>query len=207
MKTNLSKREQSNVSHSPQVFYKYRSLAKDTNDFKRFVDIILNQRLYAAKYEGLNDPMEGVYYCRQRHSEMNKLIRTQLNTEIKICSLSEIKDDIPMWSHYADGHRGVILGVVIDQHKYDIRKIKYDGITFVRSWIHIRNTVEEILSHKAKCWAYEKEWRVFTFSDYIDVEIKEIILGSQMEPDDKTLVKEIVKTINPKIKVIEKPCY
>jgi len=63
MKTNLSKREQSNVSHSPQVFYKYRSL-EGINDFKRFVEIILKKQLHAAKYQELNDPMEGIYIQR-----------------------------------------------------------------------------------------------------------------------------------------------
>jgi len=205
MKTNLSKRKQSNVFNPPQVLYKYRSLARDTNDFKRFVEIILKKRLYAAKYEELNDPMEGVYYCRQRRNEMNKLIRTKLNTGKRICSLSKTRNNLLMWSHYADGHKGVILGVVIDQHKYDIRKIKYDGKKFASNKNYVSNKAEEILSHKADCWEYEKEWRVFAFNDYIDVEIKEIILGSQMKPDDKTLVKEIVKRINPQINVIEKP--
>ena len=37
--------------------YKYR----DLKDFRFFIDIILNNRLYAAAYTNLNDPMEGYY--------------------------------------------------------------------------------------------------------------------------------------------------
>ena len=38
-------------------FYKYRSLS----NLKRFIDILINNRLYAAKYIELNDPMEGFF--------------------------------------------------------------------------------------------------------------------------------------------------
>lgn len=37
--------------------YKYRSL----KDMKRFIDILMNRRLYASKYLDLNDPMEGFF--------------------------------------------------------------------------------------------------------------------------------------------------
>lgn len=39
------------------LLYKYRSI----ENFQFFVDIILNKRLYAARYLDLNDPMEGHY--------------------------------------------------------------------------------------------------------------------------------------------------
>lgn len=40
-----------------EYFYKYRSLA----NMKRFIDILMNRRLYACKYLDLNDPMEGFF--------------------------------------------------------------------------------------------------------------------------------------------------
>ncbi len=39
------------------MFYKYRGI----KEFRYFVDIILNKRLFAAPYFDLNDPMEGHY--------------------------------------------------------------------------------------------------------------------------------------------------
>lgn len=38
-------------------YYKFRSL----ENIKRFLDILINERLYAARYDKLNDPMEGSY--------------------------------------------------------------------------------------------------------------------------------------------------
>ena len=40
-----------------EYLYKYRSLA----NMKRFIDILMNRRLYASKYLELNDPMEGFF--------------------------------------------------------------------------------------------------------------------------------------------------
>lgn len=37
-----------------QYRYKYRSL----DNFRNFIDILVNKRLYGAKYDSLNDPFE-----------------------------------------------------------------------------------------------------------------------------------------------------
>lgn len=44
-------------------FYKFRSLQNP----QRFIDIIVNKRLYAAEVEKLNDPMEGVFTDDANH--------------------------------------------------------------------------------------------------------------------------------------------
>lgn len=61
--------------HQSNTLYKYRSL----DNFKFFIDIILNNRLYAAKYKDLNDPMEGQYYYQ--NGELNKTIRDRIRKE------------------------------------------------------------------------------------------------------------------------------
>ena len=38
-----------------QYRYKYRSL----DNFRNFIDILVNKRLYGAKYDSLNDPFGG----------------------------------------------------------------------------------------------------------------------------------------------------
>ena len=100
------------------ILYKYKSL----QNFKFFVDIILKKRLYASKYKDLNDPMEGQYYYREGElrREIKEKILSQKN-EYRICSLSRINNNELMWSHYADGQRGVAVGVKIDDTKYTVR--------------------------------------------------------------------------------------
>ena len=67
--------------------FKYRSLA----DLKRFLDIIVNKRLYGATYLSLNDPMEGQFDFdlseKFPHPALQQLFDDRAKT--RICSLSK----------------------------------------------------------------------------------------------------------------------
>ena len=47
-------------------YFKYKSL----DNLKHFLDIIANNRLYAAKYNELNDPMEGSYLTNEKNKNI-----------------------------------------------------------------------------------------------------------------------------------------
>ena len=65
-------------------YFKFRSL----QDLRRFVDIILNKRLFASRYNELNDPMEGVYLTDPRNREVIRLLKTE-KYRTRVCSLSK----------------------------------------------------------------------------------------------------------------------
>lgn len=91
-----------------EILYKYRSIS----NFKNFVDIIVNNRLYAANFESLNDPMEGHYFYDK--STLDEKTRKEIydkKSGLKICSLSKNSNNYLLWSHYAEGYRGVSIGV------------------------------------------------------------------------------------------------
>lgn len=184
-----------------EILYKYRSL----DNFKNFVDIILKNRLFAAQYKDLNDPMEGQYYYHQ--GELNKTIRDKILEEkgtLRILSLSRINNNQLMWSHYADGHKGVVIGVRIDNTKYDVQPIEYDGIVTITDSDYNGQTAREILRHKHEVWSYEQEVRVFQRDKFfIDVEIDEIILGQRVSTQNVGLIRELLKKINPEIRLIK----
>ena len=53
-------------TNKDQVLYKYRAFTS----FENVVDIIVNQRLYAASFKNMNDPMEGCYgYSAEEYDE------------------------------------------------------------------------------------------------------------------------------------------
>ena len=185
------------------MLYKYRGI----NGFRYFVDIVLKKRLYAAPYFDLNDPMEGHYLYNKGEldSDVRDLIKDQ-KEKLRICSLSKDPNNELMWSHYAEGHRGVAIGVEIDDSKHKIEPVIYDGLPQI-GLLNIHNsTAKEILSHKLEVWKYEKEVRVFTNKiQHIDVTIKEILLGRSMNTKDIGFIKNLVKTINPEIDVKRVP--
>ncbi len=86
-----------------------------------------------------------------RTGELNKRVLSKLKGEkdnLYLCSLSRKCDNELMWSHYAEGHRGVAIGVLIDRDKYDVRPIQYTGPAYVQNENLADDTPIEILSHK-----------------------------------------------------------
>ena len=186
------------------TLYKYRSI----DEFKYFIEIILNNQLFAAPYFSLNDPMEGMYFYRPEVIPESFVRRIkEKKRKIGICSLSRTSKNALMWAHYANGHKGVVIGVEVDREKYDVREVKYVGPSYVRE-AHIDGdleTAKEILSHKYEAWEYEEEERIFVTgqSSYADVKVTEVIIGSRMDPNDKKLVKAVVSKLNPDIRISE----
>jgi hypothetical protein len=109
-----------------------------------------------------------------------------------------------MWSHYSEGHRGVAIGLTVDNSKYDVRPIQYTGIHYLNGGQIEQDTPREILSHKLNVWSYEEEERVFvTDKFYVDIEVKELITGRAMSNQDYSFIKEVVEKVNPSIKIIK----
>jgi hypothetical protein len=183
------------------LLYKYRSL----DNFKNFVDILLKNRLYAARYKDLNDPMEGQYYYQSgtlSQSVRNKIL--QEKGELRICSLSRVNNNELMWSHYTNGQRGVAIGVEIDRNKYSVRPIQYNGIASIRQQDFSDQTAMEILGHKLEVWSYEQEERAFIRDKhFIDVKVKTIITGRAMSPQDFGFIRDLINHINPNIEIIK----
>jgi hypothetical protein len=183
-----------------EKLYKYRSL----ENFKNFVDIILKNRLYAAKYKDLNDPMEGQYYYST--GELNRDIKNKLleeKGELRLCSLSKVNNNELMWSHYTNGQRGVALGLKIDNSIYTVKEIDYNGLAYIRNDNFDDKTAIEILSHKLNVWNYEEEVRVFIRNNhFIDILVEDIIIGRAMSNSDFSLIRELVEKINPNINII-----
>jgi hypothetical protein len=184
-----------------KILYKYRGV----QNFRFFIDIIMKNRLYAAKYVDLNDPMEGQYYYNKGDLDKSMLRKISSDKgELRLCSLSRKNNNELMWSHYSEGHRGVAIGLTVDNSKYDVRPIQYTGIHYLNGGQIEQDTPREILSHKLNVWSYEEEERVFvTDKFYVDIEVKELITGRAMSNQDYSFIKEVVEKVNPSIKIIK----
>ncbi|MGF1693973.1 DUF2971 domain-containing protein [Photobacterium kagoshimensis] len=185
------------------MLYKYRGIS----DLKFLVDIFLNNRLYAAKYTDMNDPMEGVYRYKSDYVTRDLIEEIRIEKRnIGICSLSEDSSNDLMWAHYAEGHKGVAIGVRIKGGN-EIRNIKYEGLSKLTSTKYHDGyeSALNILTHKLEAWDYEQEVRVFTRGeDFVDVEVCEVILGCKMDKNDKVFFKNLISKINPDIRIKSK---
>jgi hypothetical protein len=189
-----------------QILYKYRSL----NNWKFALDILLNSRLYAAPFETLNDPMEGRYvYFGDKVTRQFKNAIQKRRAGWKICSLSKTASSTVMWSLYADGHRGITLGVGVPPARasgFVLKDIKYDRQVHVgpRNERTADDVAVEILAQKQWDWKHEKEVRVFVKQPFVDVEIRELVFGCRVDPEDKKLLSQLARKVLPGVKIVSR---
>ena len=143
-----------------------------------------------------------------------------VNNMVGALSLSKRNDIQLMWSHYADDHRGFVIGFDCENPFFNQQKSPNDEFRHLRDIVYINSRPNinfmdtngvELFYHKLDVWGYEEEVRmVLTFDDSakkIDNEelkypiylfefpaeaISEIIFGYRMSEDDKLLIKKIL---------------
>ena len=97
---------------------------------------------------------------------------------VGVVCLSEKKDSILMWSHYADAHKGICLEFnkdVIHSNRWFYDKVQYPANNHYPEFKQATDALEDteksvrlFLLKKSNHWAYENEWRIIL--DKIDVE-------------------------------------
>ena len=136
------------------MLFKYRTL----EPWDRFLDILLNKRLFAASFEKLNDPMEGIFtYSKNQVSPgfIKQLVEEK--SRIRICSLSRTWQSTLMWSYYASGHTGIVIGVKVDQNtdlRYQVNQVSYQQRISFKGYYGSDPEIDarNILSKKLNGW-------------------------------------------------------
>jgi hypothetical protein len=148
--------------------------------------------------------------------EREDYIRRKKN--FRILCLSEIHDNILMWSHYAQNHTGVVLAFkpyVRDSAFLAAEKVNYvdevplvltreeflDVMTARKPRPDTSDLFKRCVYRKSTDWAYEKEWRIFStkkdstelFSDrrFQRNELVGIYFGCRLEPVVQRTLQEI----------------
>ena len=180
------------------ILYKYRGF----DNFEFALDIFLNSRLYAANFKDLNDPMEGRFVYSKRLLEKAQLRRIRgSKAEYNICSLSKTPHNMLMWSYYADGHKGFVVGVEIKDPKAETKKVRYVKDLVITAG-HGQNLAILILSKKLVFWEHEEEFRVFKrHENFVTVEIKELIFGLDTPREREDLLSKIARAFCPEVNI------
>lgn len=179
-------------------YYKYRSLS----NLKRFVDILINRRLYATHYSNLNDPMEGFFqYAPSVPRDFINTLRNKKSSTL-ICSLSQTFNNGLMWSVYSDEHKGCCIKLSVTSTTWHPLQVSYaiNPATITDAG----KSVEDILKIKSIQWAHEKEVRFIKTkpsAPYVKIKIDTIYLGMKISRSDASFFKKLINTIAPEIKV------
>jgi Protein of unknown function (DUF2971) len=130
----------------------------------------------------------------------------ELMQSVGILSLSRVNDDILMWAHYADSHKGFcieysrtsnnILGKQAEPVIYqdEIPSLSIQNVT------GSGNGIDKLWLTKSAHWSYEKEWRVINTEGgkvfQFPCEIKSIILGLKMNEQNRYTIRRILTNRN-----------
>ena len=131
--------------------------------------------------------------------KLEEQIPQRFRNRVGVLSLSQKKDDILMWSHYANCHRGLCFEFLdtnntsfFSQAKPVNYQVEYPVIN------PFFDTDEEkgrkILLTKSSQWCYEKEWRVIDYKNKWGVQnfteelLTGVIFGCEISNKDKNKV-------------------
>lgn len=151
------------------------------------------------------------------------VMKRELNNDFAILSLTQNKNNLLMWSHYADSHRGFVLGFDSDHHFFSkepprvmtpLSEVKYSDqrpIVPVFEEVTSSHDVANILFFtKSNHWEYEEEKRMLAkplaatnkevkggvniyLYKFPPEILREVIFGCLMSPELKKRVAAITK--------------
>ena len=110
------------------------------------------------------------YRKKYPHGYGAALTCDQLSKRYGVTSFSTKRDDVTMWSHYADDCRGVVIGYNVDlwvRYLFGtsiIRRVRYtDKLPLVTGpRVVNQENAYAFMSSKGAAWEYEEEWRLIT---------------------------------------------
>jgi hypothetical protein len=163
-----------------RIFIQYKGTRKE---WKEFAKSIPN----AEDGEILLEELANIKY---KQSEIDKIFRYVSSNQYynyTVCCFSELRNNILMWSHYANKHKGICLGFKgIEQageYYFDMEegidtsettRAKLNTVKYQKGKPNIINPVKNI-NHtdesfyltKSKSWQYENEYRILIkFNDF-----------------------------------------
>lgn len=149
----------------------------------------------------------------------------------RVFCVTEDKDNLLMWAHYAQDHSGVVFELDrteqpdcllsnIKKVKYQDKPIRYFSLEELVNWtlFLIEPDYSKIMYsnhawHKSLHWEYEQEWRVIEICDDNEVpnlfldrkfspeQLKSIIFGCKTSEEHIEEIRSMAEVINPKINV------
>lgn len=120
---------------------------------------------FKAKKEYQND--------LQKEEEINRLKiyiekYSRFIKNIKVCCFSEEYNNVLLWSHYADAHKGTVVSLSASMIHWQGRqfcKVAYSNnrMKMPTKYQTENDYINSLITTKADYWAYEKEWRYIRF--------------------------------------------
>ncbi|TJZ71705.1 DUF2971 domain-containing protein [Chitiniphilus eburneus] len=102
--------------------------------------------------------------------DLKRIAYDTFSRKIGVLCLSEAKNSLLMWAHYAQNHKGFVVGLDTEHPHFHQKKNETDEFRHLRKVLYsserpsksLKSTSpEDMLLTKSSDWSYEKEWRIF----------------------------------------------
>ena len=185
------------------LLYKFRTLSR----LDWVTDILVSQRLYCPRYFDLNDPFEGVcivYNKSENLTQENRGYYSVVDVDVvkdieddftpRICSLSGSFSDIRLWSHYADGHKGIAIEIDFAGAEHQPIKVTYHPGLDEHDEAKSFPSTGSILTHKTHHWQHECEYRILSEQEYYQINgrIRRVLLGPRCRDKEENIVRRLL---------------
>lgn len=132
-----------------------------------------------------------------------QIVKTAINNQLGkmgFYCLSGIPDNLLMWSHYTDKHKGCVI-------EFDLKKclplfkligrVVYDNNYPSYNYLQVQAGPFNTIYHKSKHWEYEDEYRIMDTNktgtvNLPDEAISTIIFGCNTSSNDKTTIRQLL---------------
>lgn len=204
---------------------------QDFNDPFEFHDCLVDRRLSISHLKEIHKKLDKnltkkrlnlhikIFKSENRDFQeiQYKLFETRKATT-RVCCFSEINDNLLMWAHYADEHKGACIEFSAESLKSNYRKdsmlckVNYSTRICSKNISKYREkAILHWISTKGRAWNYEREIRIILGSDPVEFQefdfhaIKQIIFGCRVSEDEKNKIENLILEKNkcPWIKTSE----
>jgi len=210
------------ITHN-EIYFAKRKEFNDPFDCNFHISCDVDFNTYKARLRKLNPNMSEEEIDKQTHKDLQpEIIRKRerkvnndirrVNDKVGIFSMSAKNDDILMWSHYSDHHKGICIEFKTIRGKLfgcDILNVEYD-VPYPKFTVYDDANMEYVkkfVRTKFSDWSHEKEWRIFYRETGCQIfppeEISGVILGSRISKRNKSLVLKCLSESNCRAKLYE----
>ncbi len=150
----------------------------------------------------------------RRDQDITRMLKTSEQSEERtrkqmgIFCMSSKRDNILMWSHYAEAHKGFCLGFRTGSPFFG-RALPVENYASDRPCLNLveppplKETTQPLLT-KAKDWEYEDEWRIVDYEggpgvkQYPAEALRSVILGCRIMPGNRQQIMQWWRARNPR---------
>lgn len=161
-----------------------------------------NRHIYLNDPGEFNDVFEGSVSISENLIDVGPSFRrlSPKDLNLRISCFSEINNNVLMWSHYADSHKGMVL-------EFDTKLSPFDKAIPIKYKSHLSQDEYPNLFNddyyfpwyefKGLPWQYEKEWRIINHGLVSELEypknaLKRVIFGINTNPSLQAIIINIV---------------